>query len=60
MPIRFVDQFSVCFPVIIFETRFQQKFVVSDGITTEDILGMDFMEVNKCVVNMQSIKMNLT
>ena len=41
---------SVCLPVTIGETRFQQKFVIADGITTEGILGIDFIEVNKCVV----------
>ena len=33
------------------ETRFQQKFVIADGITIEGILGIDFMEVNKCMVD---------
>ena len=42
---------SVSVPVSIAETKFQQRFIVADGITAEGILGMDFMEDNKCVVN---------
>ena len=30
---------------------FNQKFVIADGITAEAILGMDFLEANKCVFN---------
>ena len=28
---------------------FNQKFVIADGITAQAILGMDFLEANKCV-----------
>ena len=42
---------SVSVPVSIAETKFQQRFIIADGITAEGILGMDFMEDNKCVVN---------
>ena len=27
---------------------FNQKFVIADGITAEAILGMDFLEANRC------------
>lgn len=31
---------------------FNQKFVIADGITAEAILGMDFLETNKCVLDL--------
>ena len=31
---------------------FNQKFVIADGITVEAILGMDFLEANKCVLDL--------
>ena len=31
---------------------FNQKFVIADGITAEAILGMDFLEVNRCVLDL--------
>ena len=30
---------------------FNQKFVIVDGITAEAILGMDFLEANRCVLD---------
>ena len=31
---------------------FNQKFVIADGITAEAILGMDFLEANRCVLDL--------
>ena len=31
---------------------FNQKFVIVDGITAEAILGMDFLEANRCVLDL--------
>ena len=31
---------------------FNQKFVIADGITAEAILGMDFLEENRCVLDL--------
>ena len=30
---------------------FKQQFVIADGITPKAILGMDFLEANKCVLD---------
>ena len=30
---------------------FKQQFVIADGISAEAILGMDFLEANKCVLD---------
>ena len=30
---------------------FNQQFVIADGITAEALLGMDFLEANKCVLD---------
>ena len=35
---------SASLPMLVAETEFLQKFIIADGITTEGILGMDFME----------------
>ena len=32
---------------------FNQKFMIADGITAEAILGMDFLEANKCVLDIR-------
>jgi len=42
---------SARLPVSFAEVEFQQVFIIADGITAEGILGMDFMEENKCVVD---------
>ena len=31
---------------------FNQKFIIADGITAEAILGMDFLEANRCVLDL--------
>ena len=35
---------SASLPMVAAETGFLQKFIIADSITTEGILGMDFME----------------
>ena len=40
---------SVKIPVTISDRIFEQTFIIADGITAEGILGMDFLEDNKCV-----------
>ena len=40
---------SVRIPVTISNRTFEQTFVIADKITAEGILGMDFLEDNKCV-----------
>ena len=58
-PIHIRGSVSNCLPVIITETKFQQKFGIADGIITEGILGMDFMEVNKRVVGTSGKRISL-
>ena len=40
---------SVKISVIISDRTFEQAFIIADGITADGILGMDFLEDNKCV-----------
>ena len=40
---------SVKIPVTISNRTFEQTFIIADKITAEGILGMDFLEGNKCV-----------
>ena len=42
---------SATVAVIIANKRYYQKFIIADNITAEGILGMDFMEANKCVLD---------
>ena len=42
---------SVTVPVTFAGTTFNQEFVIADNITAEGILGMDFLENHKCIVN---------
>ena len=46
-----VVQFSIC------GTKFQHEFVIADHITAEAILGIDFLEDNKCVLDLANEKM---
>jgi len=49
---------SARLPGTIAEVEFQQMFIIADGITTEGILGMDFMEENKCLVDIGDKKIS--
>ena len=46
-----VVQFSV------YGIKFQHEFVIADQITSEAILGLDFLEPNKCVLDLANEKM---
>ena len=37
--------------------KFKHEFVIADHITTEAILGLDFLESNKCVLDLANEKM---
>ena len=38
-------------PLNIANKMYYQKFIIADNITAEGIIGMDFMEANKCVLD---------
>ena len=42
----------VTIPLTISSTVFNQEFVIADNITAEGILGMDFLEEHKCILDM--------
>ena len=42
---------SATVSVNISNRTYHQKFIIADNITAEGILGMDFMEANKCVLD---------
>ena len=44
--------------VFLENLTFKQQFVIADGITAEAILGMDFLEANKCVFDIFYVKGN--
>ena len=44
-------QGSATIAVNIVNKTYYQKFIIADNITVEGILGMDFMETNKCVLD---------
>ena len=43
---------SVVVPPSIANLTFKQEFIVAKGITAEGILGLDFLEANKCILNL--------
>ena len=43
---------SVVVPITVEGRSFQQQFIIADHITAEGILGVDFMERNRCVVDL--------
>ena len=47
-----VDGGTVSVKVSLEGLVFNQKFVIADGITAEAILGMDFLEANRCVLDL--------
>ena len=42
---------SATVSITIANKTYHQKFIIADNITAEGILGMDFMEANKCVLD---------
>ena len=49
-PIHFREVVTI--PLTISSTVFNQEFVIADNITAEGILGMDFLEEHKCILDM--------
>ena len=45
-------QGSAIIQLIIAGVEFQHKFIIADQITTDAILGIDFLEANKCILNL--------
>ena len=43
-------------PITINGKDYQHKFIVPKQLTAEAILGLDFMEANKCVLNLVNEK----
>ena len=43
---------SVTAPLSIAEAHFSHEFIVAEGLTTDAILGLDFLEANKCVLDL--------
>ena len=41
----------VMVPLTISNTVFNQEFVIAHNITAEDILGVDFLEQHKCILD---------
>ena len=41
----------------IYGAQFQHKFVIADHVTAEAILGLNFLEANKCVLDLANKKM---
>ena len=56
-PINVRGSATVC--ITIANKAYHQKFIIADNITTEGILGMDFMEANKCVLNIAKRQLSL-
>ena len=50
---------SVKIPVTISDRIFEPTFIIADGITAGGILGMDFLEDNKCVFGDKSLSNSL-
>jgi len=43
---------SVNVSLSIANLAFEQEFIIAEGITAEGILGLDFLEANKCILNL--------
>ena len=43
---------SAIIPITIEGMTFKHKFVIAEQITADAILGLDFLEANKCVLNL--------
>ena len=39
--------------------KFKHEFVIADHITAETILGLDFLEANKCVLDLSKQEMTI-
>ena len=47
-------------PITIGEVTLQHDFIVAEQITAEAILGLDFLEANKCILDLAGGKMQIT
>ena len=43
---------SITTPLSISDINFSHRFIVAEGLTTDAILGLDFLETNKCVLDL--------
>ena len=58
VPIKIEGTVSV--PITISGVTLQHNFIVAEQITAEAILGLDFLEVNKCVLDLAGGKLQIT
>ena len=54
IPIKVYGFLSV--PITINGRDYQHKFIVAEQLTAEAILGLDFIEANKCVLDLVNEK----
>ena len=50
---------TVSVPITIGKVTLQHDFIVAEQITAEAILGLDFLEANKCILDLASGKMQI-
>ena len=50
IPIKVQGSATICFTIS--GVKFQHKFIIADRITADAILGVDFLEANKCILNL--------
>ena len=50
IPIKVQGSATICFTIA--GVKFQHKFIIADRITADAILGVDFLEANKCILNL--------
>ena len=58
VPIKVEGMVSV--PITIGKVTLQHDFMVAEQITAEAILGLDFLEANKCILDLAGGKMHIT
>ena len=58
VPIKVEGIVSV--PITIGKVTLQHNFIVAEQITAEAILGLDFLEANKCILDLAGGKMQIT
>jgi len=50
---------SVVVPLSIANLTFKQEFIAAEGIMAEGILGLDFLEANKCILNLTNTEVTV-
>ena len=48
---------SITVPITISGVTFNHNFIIADRLTTDAILGLDFLEANKCILDLAKGKM---